>query len=251
MECKAPAMNDHSASFEAHATPSEHRCVLVADPDSYHSIMIQETLAGESVSIHVADSLEAFAQHLQNETPDIVILDPALGDGRALDIYAEHCQASRPGLMVFTQDQSTDMRLRCAEVGVDYLMYKPIVKEEIPLIINNLISRIGGETLVDQWQIDGLRWVLRTPQGDKVPLVYREVLILSELSHSPGNGVPREVLISALGFNPQDYDVRRLESMIRRLRTKVAVETKLTLPLNTIHGIGYSFTAPIRLVHHA
>lgn len=241
--------SDSTVNKLVNATPCISHRILIADPDASHRVLIEEALADENVSIQIADTLDMLTHYMMEGAPDIVILDPALGNGNAFDTFANNCKEVRPRLMVCTEDKSTEMRVRCAAVGSDYLMYKPIVKEEIPLLINNLISRFGGEVLADQWQIDSLRWILHTPQGEKVSLVYREVIILSELSKLPGKGVSREVLISALGFNPNDYDVRRLESLVRRLRNKVEFETKQALPVNTVHGSGYAFTAPIRFMH--
>jgi DNA-binding response OmpR family regulator len=53
------------------------------------------------------------------------------------------------------------------------------------------------------------------------------------------------VLITALGQNPEIYDPRRMEIMVRRLRNKAKETVGYELPLETAHRKGYAFTAPI------
>ncbi len=50
-------------------------------------------------------------------------------------------------------------------------------------------------------------------------------------------------LIASLGENPSEFDQRRLDKEMSRLRQKVHAEIGLELPVQTVHGIGYVFTA--------
>jgi DNA-binding response OmpR family regulator len=53
----------------------------------------------------------------------------------------------------------------------------------------------------------------------------------------------RETLIAALTDNVHDFDPHRIDSMIHRLRRKVADATGAQLPLLAVHGEGYVFNA--------
>lgn len=224
-----------------------HR-ILVADSDAEHFATVRDTLQTEGTTLRLVSSSEELTVRMATERPDVVILDPGFAEGRALAIYREHCREPRPGLVVCTADRSAEMRLACAEAGADHLVYKPVLAEELPLLIDNLLYRLNGEQQADQWVLDSLRWVLHPPQGGKISLTYREMLILDALACSPGRVIPRDMLIETLGFNPADYDIRRLEILVRRLRSKVADATELSLPITTVHGTGYAFTAPVRLI---
>ena len=54
-------------------------------------------------------------------------------------------------------------------------------------------------------------------------------------------------LIVALGEDPLEFDQRRLDKEMSRLRQKVQAETGLELPVQTVDGIGYVFTAEAAL----
>jgi hypothetical protein len=57
----------------------------------------------------------------------------------------------------------------------------------------------------------------------------------------------REDLAISLGHQPEHYDFRRLEILIRRLRNKAKEAWSDILPLETAHRQGYAFTANIRI----
>lgn len=59
--------------------------------------------------------------------------------------------------------------------------------------------------------------------------------------------MPRNELIFALGHDPLYYDQRRMEILVRRLRTKVRDQLGYPLPLETVHSQGLAFTAPVTL----
>ncbi|MEI8210076.1 MAG: helix-turn-helix domain-containing protein [Methylococcales bacterium] len=50
-----------------------------------------------------------------------------------------------------------------------------------------------------------------------------------------------------MGYNPETYYPRRLEIMVRRLRSKMKAHFVTEFPLETVHGRGYTFTGLIRL----
>jgi DNA-binding response OmpR family regulator len=69
---------------------------------------------------------------------------------------------------------------------------------------------------------------------------------MDRLVQSPGLPVERNTLVQALGENPDLYDPRRMEILIRRLRVKAREALGYELPLDTVHRVGYAFTAPIQ-----
>jgi len=60
--------------------------------------------------------------------------------------------------------------------------------------------------------------------------------------------VSRQETIIALGYPLDSFDPKRLEIMIRRLRSKAQAEFNYPLPLETIHGAGLAFTAAVQII---
>lgn len=90
-------------------------------------------------------------------------------------------------------------------------------------------------------------WILSTSPALLIPpgfapiaLSYQDHIVMLALATGDEN-VSRETIVRALGSTPLQYDQRRLDTQIRRLRRKVKDACGLQLPLTTLRGIGYHF----------
>jgi DNA-binding response OmpR family regulator len=72
-------------------------------------------------------------------------------------------------------------------------------------------------------------------------------MVLQRLAAQPGQAVSRQNLVLALGQDPQAYDYRRMEVLVRRLRNKVRDSAGVDLPLETVHRLGYAFVATLHI----
>lgn len=97
------------------------------------------------------------------------------------------------------------------------------------------------------WQLIRTTWLLTTPTGLPVRLTQSESTFLATLAENPGEPVSRRTMIVALGHNVDYYDMRRLDMLVSRLRQKIQREGGCSLPVRSIHSVGYSFVAPVRL----
>jgi DNA-binding response OmpR family regulator len=77
-----------------------------------------------------------------------------------------------------------------------------------------------------------------------VALSRQDLLVLQCLMRTAGESVSRRQIVQALGADYFDYDQRRLDTQMRRLRRKVQDESGQRLPVKTLRGSGYCFYAP-------
>jgi DNA-binding response OmpR family regulator len=81
-----------------------------------------------------------------------------------------------------------------------------------------------------------------TPQEVVVPLTDNELRFLKPLLEQPGEVIDREVLSKALEQRLDIYAMRRMETMLSRLRSKVhRASPDEPLPIRARHGRGYAF----------
>src|SRR5690349_7025952 len=92
-----------------------------------------------------------------------------------------------------------------------------------------------------RWRLDGDGWSLLCPDGSLVSLTRAERRVLERLLSTPGQLVTREALAQAVADG--DFDSHRLDSLVYRLRRKVADGCGANLPLDSIHGEGYMLDA--------
>jgi len=106
-------------------------------------------------------------------------------------------------------------------------------------------SRFGDAQ--QPWLLIRTTWLLTTPTGLPVRLTQSESTFLATLAENPGEPVSRRTMIVALGHNVDYYDMRRLDMLVSRLRQKIQREGGCSLPVRSIHSVGYSFAAPVQL----
>jgi DNA-binding response OmpR family regulator len=86
-----------------------------------------------------------------------------------------------------------------------------------------------------------------SPSGMVVKLTHSETVLLQRLSRAPGQAISRQDLVLSLGHDPQSYDYRRMEILVRRLRNKTKEVLGSELPVETVHKVGYAFTASMEV----
>jgi PAS domain S-box-containing protein len=90
------------------------------------------------------------------------------------------------------------------------------------------------------WQLSASPRRLISPNGVSISLSGQDHIVLLTLM-SGGECVTRKTIVEALGEDFLEYDQRRLDTQIRRLRRKVKEACSQQLPLSTLRGIGYRF----------
>lgn len=90
------------------------------------------------------------------------------------------------------------------------------------------------------WRLSGAPPRLIPPGFAPIPLSAQDYTVLLALA-TGGKCVTRQAIVSALGENFLDYDQRRLDTQMRRLRRKVEAACNLQLPVTTFRGVGFHF----------
>ncbi|NYT79792.1 PAS domain S-box protein [Alcaligenaceae bacterium] len=97
------------------------------------------------------------------------------------------------------------------------------------------------------WQLSASPRRLISPNSIIVPLSQQDHTVLLTLM-SGGECVTRKTIIEALGKDFLDYDQRRLDTQMLRLRRKVNETCGQPLPVNTLRSIGYCFYEPAQIL---
>ena len=192
------------------------------------------------VGMETAAELQAY---LKVETVDIVVLDVGLPDQNGFDV-ARQLRATFPGvgIVMLTGRGETSDRVRGLSEGADAYLAKPVDIELFAATLHSLARRLHGVPAVatpKRWQLDASGWCLVSPLGHTTALTKAERRVMERLMETPGQLVDRTDLIATLTDNVFDFDTHRLDSLIYRLRRKVADACGEPLPLAAVHGEGY------------
>lgn len=223
------------------------RILILEDEVDFREGLI-ELLTIEGFDALGVSSIAECSAWLSSNTCDIAILDRNLPDGDGLDILRLH-KPNKPiaSILLTCEGQSHD-RIDGMNADADYYLVKPFPADELIAILRRLERRLATyKSMAAEWILNPIRWEIETPGHLDIELTKSEFALLSCFIDKPGLTIRREQIVIGLGFNPDSYDMRRLEVMLRRLRKKVEDAGVAKFPLQTIYGVGFAFTDVLKL----
>ncbi|MBI5121251.1 MAG: response regulator transcription factor [Rhodospirillales bacterium] len=182
---------------------------------------------------------------------DIVVLDIGLPDEDGYSIAAHLRRETAMGIIMLTARGQAEDRIQGFEMGADIYLVKPVSCRELAAAVANLSRRLETPTTTHRpppaqaWRLDGFEWRLLTPTGKAVKLTPKELQLMKRLTSQAGEPVGRVELLASVGYDDADPGNRNLDALVRRLRRKVEEETEQLLPIQTVHSVGYVFSAPV------
>jgi DNA-binding response OmpR family regulator len=173
----------------------------------------------------------------------VCLLDMMLPDGSGLDAARMvREQSSRVGIIMLTARGQLQDRLEGLTWGADHYLVKPFGLLELGAIIDALLRRVGRE-----WILDANAGRLSDPEGRSMNLTPQEMTLVRRLCEAGAEPVSKRELVEAMGHDWSSYDLRRLDTLVSRLRLKWRREVGRELPLKTLHREGYGFVGVIEL----
>lgn len=220
--------------------------VLEDNPDLLDDVVFNLREAGYEVS--GLGSIAALDAHLAHAQTDILVLDLGLPDGDGLEV-SRRLRRTHPklGIVMLTARTRLADKVTGLREGADVYLCKPIDMDELEAVVGALARRLGI-AVGRGWKIDVRTLLLIPPNGIAISLTLPELHILQTLYDTVGQRASRKQLVEALGGNYLDFDERRLENIVSRLRRKIAVAQPDGSFLKALHGSGYIFTEPLEQV---
>ncbi|MBC7488944.1 MAG: response regulator transcription factor [Glaciimonas sp.] len=192
----------------------------------------------------VADmhDLCSFQQNPAQKIYHIAIVDLMPNIHEKLD-FVRKLRRENPAIGIIILSDDFRYFVESMEAGADNFHGNPAQYPELLACVNSLARRLGFNPLNEPWVIDEKLRVLISPEGSSIALSARDYFVLRTLIAGHGQTVTRRQIVSALDEDFMAFDQRRLDTQIRRLRVKAEKHFGCKLPVNTVHGIGYVFSA--------
>ncbi len=222
--------------------------VLIVEDEADFRDGLVELLKLESFDASGVGSIQEYLNWIKQNQYDILILDRNLPDGDGLYILRNyHKQSDADSIVLSCEGQPHD-RILGMNVDADYYLVKPFPSDELLAILHRIERRQGAVQSADSetWRLNTVSWELKAPNHLEIELTRSEFALLNCFVHKSGQVISRDEIIKGLGFNPEIYDNRRLEVMLRRLRKKIEDAGVVKFPLQTVYGIGLVFNGVMR-----
>lgn len=229
--------------------------IIVVEDDSDLQALVVERLRMERFHVAGVGSALEFYREMAEDSFDIAIVDVGLPDASGFDIAEWLRRRGGTGVILLTGLSAARDRVNGFRSGADLYFVKPVDGDVLVEAIHSLARRIvrGERSRSDpeegelRWFFDPAQWTLQPPGADPVKLTAAEVRFIQRLIMRPGSMVPRADLRSDLGYDDDRSGDQSLDALVRRLRRKVEDQTGRPAPIQTVHGQGYLFSAPLRM----
>jgi DNA-binding response OmpR family regulator len=216
--------------------------ILLAEDDPLIADGVQVALRQSGMVVNwVTGGREACAA-LQADPPDILVLDLGLPDLDGLEVL-KLAKARAPGMqvLILTARDSTEAKVQGLDLGADDYLTKPFARAELLARLRVLERRIGNAQTavieVGPLRLDTGRNTV-TLDGEPLPLVRREYMLLKALVERVGSIQTREALETRLYGWGEEIASNAIEVHIHHLRKKLPPGF-----IKTLRGIGYTVPA--------
>ncbi|MDR1532961.1 MAG: response regulator transcription factor [Clostridiales bacterium] len=218
--------------------------ILILEDDAALCKGIELVLNTDGRAFTPCHSVTAASAAIQNDAPDLLILDINLPDGSGLDFCRElrAMGVAAPVLMLTANDTELDMVVGL-EGGADDYITKPFSLAVLRARVDALLRRgaYGKAAAVDGFILDfeKLRF---EKDGQAVELSKTEARLLQLLFANKGQTLSREQLLERIWPDGTEFvDENALSVAVRRLRAKLETDPSNPRYIKTVHGIGYKW----------
>ncbi|SNR32441.1 phosphate regulon transcriptional regulatory protein PhoB [Paracoccus sediminis] len=221
-------------------------CVLVVEDEGAQREVLQYNLEAEGFAVVVADNGEDALLLVQEEQPDLMVLDWMLPKVSGIEVCrqvkADPATRSIPIIMLSARSEETD-RVRGLETGADDYVVKPYSVVELMARLRTQLRRTRPASMGERLSFADIildaseHRVFRA--GKALHLGPTEFRLLSTLMEKPGRVWTREQLLDRVWGRDIYVDTRTIDVHVGRLR-KVLMQNGGSDPVRTVRGTGYS-----------
>lgn len=225
--------------------------ILVVDDEKPITDIEKFSLEKEGYEVEVAYDGEDALKKVEENTPDLIILDIMLPKIDGLEVAKEVRKThNMPIIMVTAKDSELDKVLGL-EIGADDYVTKPFSNRELVARVKANLRRqsVASENSIKE--DDEKREITFgdltvhpdsysvTKNGKTVDLTHREFELIHYLAQHAGQVMTREHLLQTVWGYDFFGDVRTVDVTVRRLREKIEDDPSQPKWLVTRRGVGY------------
>ena len=175
-------------------------------------------------------------EYLNNNTPELIILDVSLPDGNGFNLYEDSIKKSQIPVIFLTARDDEDDIIKGLNLGAEDYMTKPFSTRELLARVNKIILRNKKPLVIKVKDISfDLDKMVVSKNNIKVELSSLELKILHLLFININSVVSRNTILEKIWeWTGNDVDDHTITVYLKRIRKKLGTDIIIT-----IKGIGY------------
>jgi two-component system OmpR family response regulator len=231
--------------------------LIVEDaPEVVESMKLCLSIRWPEASVIAAAKGREGLRLMEQETPDVVILDVALPDGSGLDVLKEIRRFHSVPVLVVSVRSDEVSRVKGLELGADDYITKPFSHTELLARIKAVLRRASSLPPTrmpesgDSFRFG--RWTLHVDRRELVddtdvvtPLSSSEFLLLTVFLARPEIVLNRDQLLDLTRGRAAKVFDRSIDNQVSRLRRKIEDDPKNPKLIQTVWGGGYRFSTTV------
>ncbi len=223
---------------------------ILEDDDSIRNFVIY-ALSSSEFEVRGFDRPSALWTALENETPDIFLLDIMLPEEDGIEVLKKLRSRSEtaniPAIMLTAKDSEYD-KVIGLDAGADDYISKPFGIMELIARIKAILRRSAKSDpssllTFDILTIDEKAHSVQVG-GDNVTLTLKEYELLLLLAKNVGTVMTRDVILEKIWGYDYDGENRTVDVHVRTLRQKLGDAGAL---IDTVRGVGYKLMPHLNL----
>jgi two-component system, OmpR family, response regulator ResD len=222
--------------------------ILIAEDEPSIAEVVKIYLNRAGYLVTLASSGDEAIKRLQQEMPDLLILDLMLPNLDGMEIMRWLRNQSDLPVIMLTARRSEADRIAGLEMGADDYVVKPFSPQELVSRVRAVLRRTRANTLDSNGDTLSLSGVTINPSTrivtvneDEVSLTSKEFDVLYLLAKNPKRVFSRHQLLEQVWGESEYIDPGTVTVHIRRLREKIEKDPSKPRLIQTVWGIGYKF----------
>lgn len=223
--------------------------ILIVDDEKPITDIIKYNLEKEGYETAIAFDGEAALKQVQEETPDLIILDLMLPKIDGLEVARQVRKTKDTPIIMLTAKDSELDKVLGLEMGADDYVTKPFSNRELvarvkanlrrqKVNVDNNNTETNSNIEVGDLKILPEAYTV-TKNNKEIELTHREFELLYYLAQHLGQVMTRENLLQTVWGYDYFGDVRTVDVTVRRLREKIETDPSKPEYLITRRGVGY------------
>jgi DNA-binding response OmpR family regulator len=222
--------------------------ILVVDDEPSISEVVGLYLRRAGYHVLVAHDGQAALEALEEQPPDLVVLDLMLPKVDGLEVARRLRAVGDTPIIMLTARREERDRIAGLEMGADDYVVKPFSPQELVSRVKAVLRRTHGSTpagterplVFDDLLIDPKTRVVAVA-GQEKALTAKEFDLLWVLARHPRQVFNRDQLLDLVWGLTEYVDPSTVTVHMRRLREKVEADPSNPRHIQTMWGVGYKF----------